>query len=50
MGVGWSAIGAALADGLKSAVSSAGFARVGAVIMLCFAIGLVGTTLRATVF
>jgi len=50
MGVGWSAIGAGLAHGLRSVVSSAGFARVGAVILLCFAAGLVGTTLRSTVF
>jgi len=50
MGVGWSAIGAGLAHGLRSVVSSAGFARVGAVILLCFAAGLVGATLRSTVF
>jgi threonine/homoserine/homoserine lactone efflux protein len=50
IGVGWSAIGAGLAHRLKSVVSSAGFARVGAVILLCFAAGLVSTTLRAAVF
>jgi threonine/homoserine/homoserine lactone efflux protein len=47
VGAGWATIGAGLAHGLKSVVSSAGFARIGAMILLCFAVGLVSTTLRA---
>ena len=44
IGLGWSAMGAGLAHGLKSTVSSEAFARVGAVILLCFALGLVSTS------
>jgi threonine/homoserine/homoserine lactone efflux protein len=49
IGVFWSAIGAGLAHGLKSVVSSADFARVGAVILLCFAVGFLSTTFKAAV-
>ncbi len=49
VGAGWAAMGAGLAHGLKSVVSSAAFARVGAMILLCFAVVLVSTTLRAAV-
>jgi threonine/homoserine/homoserine lactone efflux protein len=47
---GWSAIGAGLGRVLGSIVPTIGFTRAGAVILLGFALGLVGTALSATIF
>jgi threonine/homoserine/homoserine lactone efflux protein len=50
IGCGWAAAGAGLASSLSAAVSTAAIARVGAVVMLGFAVGLCGTTLAAMAF
>jgi threonine/homoserine/homoserine lactone efflux protein len=50
IGLAWAAVGAGLACGLSATVSTAGFARVGAMAMFCFGAGLIGTTLPAAVF
>jgi threonine/homoserine/homoserine lactone efflux protein len=50
IGAGWSALGAGLGHAFKASVSIATFARAGAVILFGFALGLVSTALKATVF
>jgi threonine/homoserine/homoserine lactone efflux protein len=49
IGCGWAAAGAGLARSLSAAVSTVALARVGAVVMLGFAAGLISATLAAMV-